>query len=217
MKAKLEKYSYNYAKLDGCIEATINPLSQNGLAVTHQMDAINGRSILETTLSHISGEFFKSYTDITALNVSKNIIYFLEAALKYGGTDFLNKIDVEKMIYKIGILNPWQDEGKAVTYMRKITYLGIIGVAAAEDDDGNSPNAQIQHKNGINSDFTILKKMILKELMNKIELSGVDPKSFASFHKISRDDVLMVKKSIDNFDELLIKFRESNSQKELDG
>lgn len=48
---------YNYAPLDVVIEATKKALSMNGLAVTQSTKLVEGNTILETLLSHSSGEW----------------------------------------------------------------------------------------------------------------------------------------------------------------
>jgi len=48
---------YNYAPLSEVIEATKKALSDNGLVVTQTTKLIEGNNILETLLSHISGEW----------------------------------------------------------------------------------------------------------------------------------------------------------------
>ncbi len=48
---------YNYAPLDEVIEATREALSANGLAITQTTKLLDGNTILETLLSHSSGEW----------------------------------------------------------------------------------------------------------------------------------------------------------------
>ena len=51
---------YNYAPLDEVIEATKKALSDNGLAITQSTYLQSGNVILETLLSHSSGEWLSS-------------------------------------------------------------------------------------------------------------------------------------------------------------
>ncbi len=48
---------YNYAPLSEVIEATRQALSDNGLAITQSTTLVEGNTILETLLSHSSGEW----------------------------------------------------------------------------------------------------------------------------------------------------------------
>lgn len=52
--------AYNYAPLDEVIEATRKALSDNGLAITQSTYLQGGNTILETLLSHSSGEWLSS-------------------------------------------------------------------------------------------------------------------------------------------------------------
>lgn len=48
---------YNYAPLNEVIEATKQALSDNGLAITQSTKLVEGNTVLETLLSHSSGEW----------------------------------------------------------------------------------------------------------------------------------------------------------------
>lgn len=178
----VKAHHHKFAPLPACYKATRKALCDNGLSVTQQMNSLgDGKYIIETVLGHISGEFFKSYTDLTCLlSTAKGP-------------------------------NPLHAWGAVITYTRRYAYLSIIGASSEdEDEDGN---LHLPQKNGNVShpDYMLLKQMILKNLVDKIKSAGLDVTSFTRFHKISSDDILMVQKSIDNFDELLISFKNSNT------
>ncbi len=51
---------YNYAPLNEIIDATKQALSDNGLAITQLPELVDGNTVLETLLSHSSGEWISS-------------------------------------------------------------------------------------------------------------------------------------------------------------
>jgi len=55
---------YKYVSLSGVIDSIREPLSKNGLAICQQLCEQNGKLLLVTTLSHTSGQFFRSYMPI---------------------------------------------------------------------------------------------------------------------------------------------------------
>lgn len=179
----VKAHHHKFAPLPACYKATRKALCENGLGVTQQMNTLeDGRCVIETTLGHISGEFFKSYIDLTQLIISGK------------GP------------------NPLHTWGSIITYTRRYAYLSIIG-AASEDEDDDATSIQIhrQNGNGMNPEFTMIKQILIKELMDLIKSSGYEVGAFTKHHNISSDDILMIKRSIDNFDELLINFKNSST------
>lgn len=103
----VKAHHHKYAPLDVCYSSTRKALSDNGLIVTQSDALYDGKSILETTLGHISGEFFKSYTDLSEL------------------------------LSNTKGPNPLHSWGSIKTYTRRYSYLLIIGaISQDEDNDG---------------------------------------------------------------------------------
>lgn len=50
-------FKSKYADLESCWEAIRDPLTRNGLSVVQTFDVVDGHSVLETTLIHVSGEW----------------------------------------------------------------------------------------------------------------------------------------------------------------
>lgn len=55
------KYTYNYAPLDEILNATRPALAENGLAILQRTDETERGTVLETMLSHSSGEWISSF------------------------------------------------------------------------------------------------------------------------------------------------------------
>ena len=174
----VKAYQHKYAPLDVCYEATRKALHNNGLVVTQSDQMFGERILLETTLGHVSGEYFKSYTDLTKL---------------------LNDVEVK---------NPLHTWGSIKTYTRRYAYLLIVG-AIGEDEDNDGVDMRIKPQ----------QEPLTTRLINLIKSSGCDISAFTEYHHISSKDLLTVKHAIDNFDELLIKFKDSkrmNDDEEAD-
>lgn len=182
----VKAHHHKFAPLYACYKSTRKALCDNGLSVIQQMNGIEGgRFIIETILGHISGEFFKSYIDLTNL-----------LATAKGP-------------------NPLHTWGAVITYTRRYAYLAIIGaISEDEDDDGNALHSQ-SNRNSLSeqqlTDFSIIHDLLVKQLTELIKSSGCDVVEFTKFHNISSKDILTIKKSIDNFDELMVNFKNSNS------
>ena len=198
----VKAHQHKFAPLPACYNSTRKALCDNGLTVIQPMNSLDdGRFILETILGHISGEFFKSYTDLTQILV--NVIDWLK----------VNSSNSKTPNSKTP--NPLHTWGSIITYTRRYAYLSIIG-AISEDED-NDGDIHIPQKNGndINQDYMIIKQLLIKELSDLIKISESNIEDFTKFHNISSKDILCVKKSIDNFDELLIEFKKSNMMPSL--
>lgn len=69
-----------YADLSEVLNASREPLSENGLAVVQTVDEIEGRYYLITTLGHASGQFLQSRLPLI---MSKNDMQGLGSAISY--------------------------------------------------------------------------------------------------------------------------------------
>lgn len=97
-----------YADLRSVRAACKEPLAKNGLAVIQLPASSGDTASVATVLSHASGEYIGSRLTI--------------------------KIDATKT----SRINFAQAMGSAISYMRRYGYSGIVGVATADDDDGES-------------------------------------------------------------------------------
>ena len=103
--------TYKYADIAICLNTAKAPLLKNNLAVTQLLGmSQNGKQTMITMLTHKSGQYISSETE-------------LPAAILHGSSG----------------KNPVQVLGSAITYMRRYSFAAIIGMAQ-EDDDGNSSN-----------------------------------------------------------------------------
>jgi hypothetical protein len=73
-------YKSKYATLDTIWETIRKPLSENGLSVAQTMNIIDGKSVLETTLYHTSGEWVKG---VQSVNPVKDDPQSLGSAITY--------------------------------------------------------------------------------------------------------------------------------------
>jgi hypothetical protein len=102
-------YNSKYADLSNVIVATQTPLAENGLVVIQTPLRKDQDAGVLTLLAHSSGEWISSELMLPAVSAGK---------------DGKARFDAQSV-------------GSAITYARRYTYQGIIGVAA-EDDDGNA-------------------------------------------------------------------------------
>ena len=103
--------TYKYADLAICLNTAKAHLLKNNLAVTQLLGmSQNGKQTMITMLTHKSGQYISSETE-------------LPAAILHGSSG----------------KNPVHVLGSAITYMRRYSFAAIIGMAQ-EDDDGNSSN-----------------------------------------------------------------------------
>ncbi len=177
VKAHLNKF----APLPACLNSTRKALFDNGLCVSQTMNVLDdGRSIIETTLGHISGEFFKSYSDLTQLLINGK------------GP------------------NPLHTWGSIITYTRRYTYLAIIGACSEDEDNDGADIQSHKSDTHKNRNQITQADPLITQLTNLIKSSGCDIGEFTKYHGISSKDTENVKLAIGNFDQLLIMFRESN-------
>ena len=97
-------YKSKYATLDTIWETIRKPLSENGLAVTQTMGIQDGKSILETTLYHTSGEWISG---IQLVNPVKDDPQALGSAISYARRYSLSAI--------LGIVSDEDDDGNVAT------------------------------------------------------------------------------------------------------
>lgn len=75
-----------YSTLQSCLSVTREPLAKNNLSIVQQMDIVEGKQILVTTLVHASGQWFRSYAQIiiekpTCQGMGSGISYMRRYAL----------------------------------------------------------------------------------------------------------------------------------------
>ena len=97
-------YKSKYATLDTIWETIRKLLSENGLAITQTMGILDGKSILETTLYHTSGEWISG---IQLVNPVKDDPQALGSAISYARRYSLSAI--------LGIVSDEDDDGNVAT------------------------------------------------------------------------------------------------------
>lgn len=95
-----------YSTLQSCLSVTREPLAKNSLAIVQQMDVIDGKQMLVTTLVHASGQWLRSYAQIivekpTCQGMGSGISYMRRYALcamlgLYQEDDDGNKAEAKK-------------------------------------------------------------------------------------------------------------------------
>lgn len=73
-------FKSNYASYESFRKACQEPLSKNGLSITHQLLIMDGKRVMVTQLSHASGQWFRSYLSLpqdkeTPQGVGSSITY----------------------------------------------------------------------------------------------------------------------------------------------
>lgn len=182
-------YKSNYSDLDSVWEACRIPLTDNGLSVVQQMQYVEDKTLLVTTLIHSSGQWMRSFAPIIS---SKNDAQGLGAGITY-----MRRYSLCAMI---GITQE-DDDGEsdrkhaeqAARESRKVTPIG-------------PPSAE-----------PIISKeqyMLLKKLMIQ-----VDDKLNSSINKFIKDDVKisdlseLPAKHFNNIKNALVKFIEAKNEK----
>ncbi len=74
-------FKSKYADLSSIMEACQKPLSDNALSFSCSITIVNGVNILVGTLSHVSGEWMRTYVPLV---MNKNDMQGLGAAISYG-------------------------------------------------------------------------------------------------------------------------------------
>ncbi len=115
-------YNSKYADLSNIIVATQGPLAENGLVVIQTPLRKDQDAGVSTMLAHSSGEFILSELMLPAV---------------MAGKDGKPRFDSQSV-------------GSAITYARRYTYQGIIGVAA-EDDDGQAASNHAQQNKQVST------------------------------------------------------------------
>jgi len=117
------RYEFSYADLNAIIDAIKQPFADNEIGYSQDVELVDGKFRLVTTLMHRSGQFRSSHWPL-----------FLEQTDRDG-----NAIPPTSQTF-----------GSALTYMKRYALAAVSGVAADSDDDGNaaSGNAaqQIERK-----------------------------------------------------------------------
>ncbi len=104
-------FRMTYASLASVWDAAREPLTKNGLAVIQVTKLIDGKLILETVLTHISGEWYSSIYPLNPMKQLKN-------------EGWTPSEDPQSM-------------GSCFSYGRRYSLTAIVGIATA-DDDGNA-------------------------------------------------------------------------------
>ena len=200
-------YNYKYAPLENCYEATKSALSNHELAVIQ-------------TISTVFGDIGKTPYEVLVTTLAHSSgEYFRSTALISPNTS-------NKMV------NPLQNWGIALTYLRRYSYCAILGVTSEDEDSdgidhrkeypvnpskGGYVNNMVNPPKGMDADVVEGVKLIstLNILVNKIKEANIDVKSFASFHDIKSDDLDAMQHAIVNFEELVRKFNLENDKEIL--
>lgn len=116
-------FNSKYADLDSVLEAFREPLGQHGLSLTQStfVDPNSGKVYLKTKLRHSSGQWTCSIFPVD---------------LPAPGSVEIDKYGKEKKV------NVMQATGSILTYLKRYSAMGLVGIAPKEDDDGNSSNFQ---------------------------------------------------------------------------
>ena len=64
LDGKNPHFKSSYSTLQACISVTREPLAKNGLAFTQQMATYDNKPYLVSTLTHISGQWLRSYSQL---------------------------------------------------------------------------------------------------------------------------------------------------------
>jgi hypothetical protein len=116
------RYEFEYADLTAIIEAIKKPLSENNIGYLQDVELVDGKFRLVTTLMHASGQFRSSNWPL-----------------------FLDQIDRDGN----PVPPTSQSFGSALTFMKRYALAAITGVAADSDDDANTASgneAQVARK-----------------------------------------------------------------------
>jgi hypothetical protein len=115
------RYEFEYADLTAIIDAIKKPLADNGIGYLQDIELVEGKWRLVTTLMHSSGQFRSSAWPL-----------------------FLDQHDRDG-----NVIQPTsQSFGSALTFMKRYALAAIAGVAADSDDDANAADgaAQVQDR-----------------------------------------------------------------------
>lgn len=156
-----------YADLASVIAATQKPLAENGLVIIQSsiVKAAEKQAGTRSLLIHMSDEWLEHEVLLPATAKAKE--------------------------WKDGVQVPYlkfdaQTCGIAITYSRRYSYQSLIGVAAEEDDDGNSIGEAA-------SGSRDAQKAVAER---KIKDAGVKPSLFYVYHEDSRMSELVVSEEL---------------------
>lgn len=205
--AKKDKAGYNnrykYADLPQYIEISKELLAEHGLCILQIPETIE---IIE-----ITRELEDKKNNSVSFHTIKIPKQKVTTYIGHSSGQFISgtmEIIVERVTG-----NSWgQSTGSAISFSRKYAFAGTL--CMSQEDDDNQIHKKDTTKYASNITYTDEKQKnhndpLTMQLMNLIRDSGCDVGEFTKFHTISSRDMFTIKKSIDNFDELLINFRDS--------
>ncbi len=183
---------YKYVELSQYIEVSKDLLEENGLCVLQFPGTIE--------IVEITREIEDKKNISVIINTIKIPKQKITTFIGHSSGQFISEtteILVEKMAG-----NSWgQATGSAISFSRRYAYAG--GLCMTQEDDDNQIRKNDTNRNQAQQD------PLITQLMNLIKLSGCNVEDFTKFYNISSKDIVSVKRSIDNFDELLINYREN--------
>lgn len=173
-------YNYKYAPLENCYDATKEALAKHELCV---IQTIN----VELNLTR------EPYEVLITILAHSSGEYFRSVALISPNT--LNKM-----------MNPLQNWGMALTYLRRYSYCSILGVTS-EDENTDSvhqnPSKAVYVNNMVNppkSTEDLKISETLNTLMKIIKEAKINVQDFAAYHNIKSNDLEGMTNAIANFD-----------------
>lgn len=191
VKDKSGKLLYEYTKHDD-VTAALRPLmAKHGILALPTIKSIDRETVLDS--------YGKQTTKICIM-----------IDVKFKNVDNPSE---EEFIVCAGEAIDNQDKGigKATSYALKNGMLKTFCLEGGEDIEDH----QIEVKS-INNGKQILNlpdpndlNKLAKQLIDLIKLSGCDVEEFTKFHNISSKNLLSLKHSVDNFDNLLINFKDT--------
>lgn len=191
------KDRYKYADLTQYIEVSKEILEENNLCVSQIPGTIE---IVEVT-KEVRDEKTKAMSFHTVRIPKQKVTTYIG----HSSGQFISST-MEILVEKIEG-NTWgQSTGSAISYSRKYSLAGGLGMSQEDNDN--------QQKNNNHPPKPSQQDPLITQLINLIKDSGCDIGDFTKFYNISSKDMLTVKKTIDNFDDLLIKFRDRGQAKD---
>lgn len=198
---------YKYADLTQYIDISKEILSEHGLCVLQIPETIE---VIE-----ITREIEDKKNNSISFNPIRVPKQKITTYIGHSSGQFISgtmEIIVEKVAG-----NSWgQSTGSAISYGRKYALAGGLGMT--QEDDDNQMKKDNPNKNNAQIGKYMQMPTPVGYLVGLIKASGCDVAEFTKFHNISSKDTVNIQSSIDNFDELLIKFKNSrgiNNGKEI--
>jgi hypothetical protein len=159
-------FKSKYADLASVWNACREPLSKYGLAIVQAINDIDGSSYLITTLAHSSGQYMRSMLPL--------------------------KFDANKSAERV---NPLQQLGSCITYLRRYALAAIVGIAPDDDDDGNSATTY-QPTTKVNNQITKDQGLELMTLLSKCTQEFRDSIFESIKRKFNADSVFQLTQEI---------------------